>query len=110
VQLKTRKPATTPTGTVIFTGKVRGPIPSRGALVQLLVKFHGHWELIRNPRTKPNGSFHLSYQFQGSIGRFPFRIEIPAGQTGFPYACGYSNTIEITTYPSAARGLKGSQG
>jgi hypothetical protein len=110
VQLKTSKPATTPTGTVIFSGKVQGPIPSQGALVQLLVKFHGEWELIRNPRTKANGSFHLSYQFQGSIGRFPFRIEIPAGQTSFPYACGYSNTIEITTYPSAAKGLKGSQG
>ncbi len=43
------------------------------------------------------GTFHAEYQFQGSVGTFPFRAEIPAGQTNFPYTRGYSNTINITT-------------
>jgi hypothetical protein len=86
-----------PTGTISFTGKVQGPIPHQGTLVQILVHWHDHWELIRNPRTNNNGSFHAEYQFQGSTGTFPFRAEIPTGQTNFPYTRGYSNTINITT-------------
>jgi hypothetical protein len=86
-----------PTGTIIFTGNVQGPIPHQGALVQILVHWHGHWELIRNPRTNSNGHFHAEYQFQGSIGTFPFIAEIPSGQTNFPYTRGYSNAINITT-------------
>jgi hypothetical protein len=67
------------------------------------VHWHGHWELIRNPRTDSNGTFHAEYQFQGSIGSFPFRAEIPAGQTNLPYTRGYSNTINISTGVGGSR-------
>jgi hypothetical protein len=85
------------TGTIVLAGKVQGPIPHQGTLVQILVHWLGHWELIRNPRTNNKGYFHAEYQFHGSIGRFPFRAEIPSGQTNYPYTRGYSNTINITT-------------
>jgi hypothetical protein len=96
-RLEIIQPSRSPTGTIYFAGKVQGPIPRQGTLVQILVHWHGHWELLRNPRTNSNGYFHAEYQFQGSIGAFPFRAEIPTGQTNFPYTHGYSNSITIHT-------------
>jgi hypothetical protein len=61
------------------------------------VHYRGQWDPIRVPRTNSNGYFHIEYQFQHAIGRFPFLIEIPNGQTNYPYTNGYSNTINITT-------------
>jgi hypothetical protein len=88
---------TRPTGTIILSGKVQGPIPHHGAIVELLVHYHGAWEPFRTPRTNSKGRFKVAYQFQGAIGRFPFRIKIPAGQANFPYTSGYSNTVNIST-------------
>lgn len=96
-QLKITPRNTTPTGTIILTGKIQGPIPPQGTIVELLVHYLGHWEPFRDPRTNSHGSFHVAYQFQGAIGRFPFRIEIPGGQTSFPYTSGYSNIVEAST-------------
>jgi len=86
-----------PNGTIRITGRVSGPIPHQGTLVQILVHWRGHWELIRNPRTHSDGTFHVAYQFQGDIGTFPFRAEIPTGQAGFPYTRAYSNTVTVAT-------------
>lgn len=88
-----------PTGTIILIGKVAGPIPPQGTIVELLVHYLGRWEPFRTPRTNNHGTFHVTYQFQGAIGRFPFRAEIPAGQANYPYTTGYSNTINISTEP-----------
>jgi hypothetical protein len=95
--LKITPGSTSPTGTIILTGRVQGPIPPQGTIVELLVHYLGHWEPFRDPRTNGNGSFHVDYQFQGAIGRFPFRIEIPAGQADFPYISGYSNIVDAFT-------------
>jgi hypothetical protein len=95
VQLAITPKQTSSTGTITLSGKVQGPIPRYGALVELLVHYHGRWVPIPTKRTKPNGRFKISYKFQGAIGLFPFWAEIPAGQAGFPYAHGYSNTIEV---------------
>jgi hypothetical protein len=88
---------TTPTGEILISGKVNGPIPPQGTIIELLVHYLGHWEPIRAPHTKSNGHFEVKYQFQHATGRFPFLIQIPAGQTNYPYTNGYSNTINITT-------------
>jgi hypothetical protein len=88
-----------PTGTIILTGKVAGPVPQQGTIVELLVHYLNHWEPFRAPRTNNHGTFHVTYQFQGAIGHFPFRAEIPAGQANYPYTTGYSNTIDISTEP-----------
>jgi hypothetical protein len=88
---------TTPTGTIVISGKIDGPISPQGTIVELLVHYLGYWEPIRDPRTNSTGHFHIEYQFKGSIGNFPFLVEILAGQTNYPYTTGYSNTINITT-------------
>jgi hypothetical protein len=88
---------TTPTGTIVISGKVDGPIPPQGTIIELLVHYLGHWEPIRDPRTNNTGHFHIEYQFQGATGRYPFLIQIPAGQTSYAYTTGYSHTVNITT-------------
>jgi hypothetical protein len=63
------------------------------------VRRHGQGELepIRDPRTNNHGYFHKAYRFHDAIGDFPFCAEIPAGQAGFPYTFGASNTINVNT-------------
>jgi hypothetical protein len=97
VQLKITPRHTNPAGTIVLQGKVQGPIPPQGTIVELLVHYLGHWEPFRTPITDKHGNFKVRYQFQGGLGRFPFRAEIPAGQAGFPYTRGYSHTIDINT-------------
>jgi hypothetical protein len=97
VQLNVTPRDTGPEGTILLTGKVLGPIPSQGVIVDLLVHYRGHWEPFRTPRTDAAGEFQVAYQFQGGIGRFPFRAETPAGQAGFPFVGGYSKAVDVTT-------------
>jgi hypothetical protein len=84
-------------GTITLTGTVNGPIPAQGAIVDLLVHYRGRWVPFRAPRTNAQGGFRVTYQFEGATGRFPFRAEIPAGQSGLPYARGYSKIIDVLT-------------
>ena len=74
-----------------------GPVPTQGVLVGLLVHYRGHWEPFRTPRTDSHGRFSVAYQFQGGVGRFPFRAQVFGGQAGFPYAHGESGTVAVTT-------------
>jgi hypothetical protein len=97
VSLAISRHTTSPTGKIELSGRVQGPIPPGGTIVEVLVHYLGHWEPIRNPRTNSHGNFHLAYQFQNAIGRFPFRVEIPNGQANFPYTSSTSNTINVST-------------
>jgi hypothetical protein len=97
VQLSITPRDTNPDGTIILTGKVQGPIPPQGTIVELLVHYRGHWEPFRAPRTDPSGNFDVPYQFEGGIGHFPFRAEIPAGQANFPFSGGSSKVVYVTT-------------
>jgi hypothetical protein len=97
VQLHITPRRTSPGGTITLTGTVQGPIPARGAIVELLVHYRGRWEPFRTPRTNSHGHFHVEYQFEGATGHFPFYAEVPAGQAGFPYASGHSQVIDVTT-------------
>jgi hypothetical protein len=97
IQLHVSPRRTSPEGTIVLTGTVQGSIPTRGAIVELLVHYRGRWEPFRTPRTDTHGHFHVAYQFEGAIGRFPFYAEVPAGQAGFPYASGHSQIINVAT-------------
>jgi hypothetical protein len=84
-------------GTIVLSGRVEGPIPRQGTIVDLLVHYRGRWEPFRTPRTNRHGRFRVLYQFEGGIGRFPFRAEVPGGQTGFPFASGNSRVVSVHT-------------
>jgi hypothetical protein len=84
-------------GTITLRGRVLGPVPPHGIVVELLVHYRGHWEPFRDPHTDGQGRFRVIYQFEGGIGRFPFRAEVPDGQTGFPFASGASRVVNVRT-------------
>ena len=97
VQLNIFPRRTSPTGTITLSGRVFGPVPPQGVVVELLVHYRGHWEPFRTPRTDSNGRFEVVYQFEGGVGRFPFRAEAFGGQSGFPFTHGDSGSVDVTT-------------
>jgi hypothetical protein len=97
VQLNITSRNTDPTGPIILSGRVQGPIPPQGTIVELLVKYHGRWVPFRTPRTKSNGTFRTTYKFENDIGLWPFWARIPTGQAGYPYTTGYSNIVNVST-------------
>ena len=84
-------------GTIVLKGRVAGPVPHGGVVVELLVHYRGQWEPFRTPRTDSHGRFKVPYRFQGAVGSFPFRAEILGAQAGFPYAQGASATVKVRT-------------
>ena len=97
VELNINPRRTNPSGTITLTGKVQGPIPPQGTIVELLVHYRGRWEPFRAPRTDSSGHFEVPYQFEGGVGHFPFRAEVPTGQAGFPFVGGYSVVVDVST-------------
>ncbi len=83
------------TGEVVLAGRVAGPLPRQGVVVELLVHYRGHWEPFRDPRTGAGGRFHVRYQFEGAVGRFPFRAEVLGEQSGFPYGTAESVPVDV---------------
>jgi len=88
---------TRPTGTIELSGRVAGPIPSHGVVVELLVHYRGRWVPFRDPSTDRHGRFRVAYSFQGAEGRFPFRAVVPGGQTGFPYSGAVAPSVTVRT-------------
>ena len=97
VQLNVTPHRTGSTGTIMLSGRVVGPVPSQGVVVELLVHYRGHWEPFRDPRTGSNGRFQVAYEFQGGTGHFPFRAEVFGGQAAFPFTHGDSGAVDVTT-------------
>jgi hypothetical protein len=97
VQLTVNPRRTGSEGTITLSGHVLGPVPAQGVAVELLVHYRGRWEPFRVPQTDSRGRFEVVYQFQGGIGRFPFRASVLGGQAGFPFAHGESRAVDVTT-------------
>ena len=84
-------------GTITLSGRVLGPVPLQGVVVELLVHYRGRWEPFRTPRTNSRGRFRVLYQFEGGVGRFPFRALAFGGQSGFPFSSGESGAVDVLT-------------
>ncbi|HEY5262247.1 MAG TPA: hypothetical protein VIJ33_09055 [Solirubrobacteraceae bacterium] len=97
VQLTVSPHRTGSEGTITLSGHVLGAVPAQGVAVELLVHYRGRWEPFRVPQTDSRGRFEVVYQFQGGIGRFPFRASVLGGQAGFPFAHGESRALDVTT-------------
>ncbi len=97
VQLSVSPRRTGSEGTITLSGQVGGPIPRQGVVVDLLVHYRGRWEPFRTPRTNSHGRFRVLYQFEGGVGRFPFRALAFGGQAGFPFSSGESGAVDVTT-------------
>jgi hypothetical protein len=97
VQLSVSPRRTGSEGTITLSGQVGGPIPRQGVVVDLLVHYRGRWEPFRTPRTNSHGRFRVLYQFEGGVGRFPFRALAFGGQSGFPFSSGESGAVDVST-------------
>jgi hypothetical protein len=86
---------TSPTGTVVFDGRVLGVVPSHGVVVEVLVYYLGTWQPIRTPRTSATGRFRVRYRFHQARGQFPFELLVRDGQVGFPYGEGCSGWVGV---------------
>jgi hypothetical protein len=82
-------------GTITLSGRVAGPLPAHGVVVELLVHYRGAWEPFRDPHTSVSGRFSVRYHFEGAVGRFPFRAKVLGEQSGFPYATGLSRVVHV---------------
>lgn len=83
-------------GSILLSGRVAGPVPRHGVIVDLLVHYRGSWVPFRTPRSDAAGHFVASYHFQGSTGRFPFQAEVPGEQADFSFDRGLSSVINVT--------------
>jgi hypothetical protein len=97
VQLSVSPHRTGSEGTITLSGQVDGPIPAQGVVVDLLVHYRGRWEPFRTPRTNSHGRFRVLYQFEGGVGRFPFRALAFGGQAGFAFSSGESGVVHVST-------------
>jgi hypothetical protein len=97
VQLSVSPHRTGSEGTITLSGQVDGPIPAQGVVVDLLVHYRGRWEPFRTPRTNSHGRFRVLYQFEGGVGRFPFRALAFGGQAGFAFSSGESGVVDVST-------------
>jgi hypothetical protein len=97
IQLHVSPRTTGSEGTITLTGRVLGPVPRQGVSVNLLVHYRGHWEPFRTPRTDAAGRFAVVYQFEGALGRFPFRAEVPPSQAGYAFGRGLSEVVDVVT-------------
>ncbi len=97
VQLRISPTRTGSEGMIVLSGTVEGPIPRQGTIVDLLVHYRGRWEPFRTPRTNQRGRFRVLYQFEGGVGHFPFRAEVPGGQADFPFGNGESRVVNVST-------------
>jgi hypothetical protein len=93
LQVTPRKTASD--GTITLSGRVAGPLPAHGVVVELLVHYRGAWEPFRDPHTSVSGRFSVRYHFEGAVGRFPFRAKVLGEQSGFPYATGLSRVVHV---------------
>ncbi|HXN36954.1 MAG TPA: carboxypeptidase-like regulatory domain-containing protein [Solirubrobacteraceae bacterium] len=97
VQLSVSPHRTGSEGTITLSGQVDGLIPAQGVVVDLLVHYRGRWEPFRTPRTNSQGRFRVLYQFEGGVGRFPFRALAFGGQAGFAFSSGESGVVDVST-------------
>jgi hypothetical protein len=83
---------------VVFEGRVQGrPLPAAGKLIELQVRLSEEWSTFRTIRSKPDGSWRISYPFKRTCGEqhFRFRARLP-GEAGYPLESGHSPVLAVT--------------
>jgi hypothetical protein len=89
---------------VVFTGRVAGPIPRGGVGVALEVREGKRWVSVpttrRAARTNGKGRFRLSYRFRRTFQRTTYRFRVVADEdSAFQYTRGVSRTIAVNVRP-----------
>jgi hypothetical protein len=90
--------------TAVIRGRVAGPIPEGGVLVGLEAREPGRWVPVatsrRWVRTRPSGTFTLSYRFRRTFRPTTYRFRVVADEdSAFQYGRGASRAISIRVRP-----------
>ena len=80
---------------ITFKGKV-GPAPgaAKGVVLEWRDPFRKQWRPVVNGKTKPDGSFAMSWKFQASGLTVPFRVRVPK-EMGWPMEAGTSKSVTV---------------
>ncbi|MDA0166070.1 carboxypeptidase-like regulatory domain-containing protein [Solirubrobacter ginsenosidimutans] len=89
---------------VVFDGRVAGPIPQGGLLVSLEAREPGRWVPVattrRRVRTSRSGRFSLRYRFRRTFSATTYRFRVVADEdSAFPYARGASRSLTVRVRP-----------
>jgi hypothetical protein len=104
VTARARKPRVRNGRSVFISGRVKGPIPPGGVLVALEVREPGRWIPVattrRWVRTRPSGTFTLSYRFLRTFRAATYRFRVVADEdSAFTYSRGASRAIDVRVKP-----------
>ncbi len=80
---------------IMFKGKV-GPAPgaAKSVVLEWRDPFRKQWRPVVNGKTKPDGSFAMSWKFQASGLTVPFRVRVPK-EMGWPMEAGTSKQVTV---------------
>lgn len=73
------------------------PLPAAGKLIELQVRLSEEWSTFRTIRSKPDGTWRISYPFKRTCGvqHFRFRARLP-GEASYPLEPGHSPVLAVT--------------
>jgi hypothetical protein len=96
IRVRTSKPTVRNGQRVGFRGRVSGPVPKRGVLVELQVDRGSHWQTFTTARARGRGRFRAAYRFSRTqtAANFRMRVHVP-GQASYPYAKGSSRPFVV---------------
>jgi hypothetical protein len=96
IRVRTSAPTVRNGQRVGFRGRVSGPVPKRGVLVELQVDRGSHWQTFTTARARGRGRFRAAYRFSRTqtAANFRMRVRVP-GQASYPYAKGISRPFVV---------------
>jgi hypothetical protein len=88
----------------VIRGRVTGPIPDGGVRVGLEVRSRGRWIPVatsrRWVRTRPSGTYTLSYRFRNTFSPTTYRFRVVADEdSAFQYTRGASRPVSVRVRP-----------
>jgi hypothetical protein len=82
---------------VVFRGRVSGPMPEHGKLLELQAYSRGTWRTFATPRAhKRSHRWRYPYRFTATRGTvsYRFRAVVPP-EAGFPFERGHSRSLRV---------------
>jgi hypothetical protein len=82
--------------TLRFSGRLPGPIPRAGVIVQVQAVVRGRWQTFATPRTDRRGAWAANYTFRATRGtvRYLFRALVSRA-ADYPYESGASRVKAV---------------
>lgn len=82
---------------VVFRGRLLGkPVPRRGKLIEVQVRFPTQWRTFATIRTRRDGRFRYRYRFMRTYDPTVYRFRVRSREeAGYPYETGISRVLHV---------------